>query len=165
MGSGPGTRAGWLAISLFILLNLGIGILSGPLRYLDDQDRFVWKTRIAYLNRRAPDRLKMAFLGDSQIMSGILPAVIDPTGTSVNLGLPSMQPEGIETLLLEPVLKKNTEMIFFNPGPYSLYTTDNTASFGNYIRSVAPVASLGLQGRGLLYRNASLARQIPSRLL
>lgn len=132
------------SILLFLILIGGVNLLLSwkeeDLSYIKEQDRFVWHTKISNIRNGSVKDVEYLFLGDSQVMSGVLPDRLDGnyfSGRNIyNLGLPAMQPEGL--LVLTDTILANMprlKVIFMNVGPYSLFTNDNLRAFDKYYLS------------------------------
>jgi len=143
-------RPALLAFALIAGANLLGACWEDELARLRDPDRFVWRSKIQALrNGELADR-RVWILGDSQTMSGILPAELGaPPDAVYNLGLPAMQPEGLQSLLQwlpeqseapEPPRSPGEppapgELVaIVNIDPYSLFRSHVTRAFQNYYR-------------------------------
>ena len=149
--TGKGRLSLFFAFCLFLLPNVFLPFFPDARDSLKERDRFVWSRKIRELRGGRSSPVDLLFLGDSQVMSGLLPGVWKEeqpgSGSVRNLALPSFQPEGIEALMPE-ILESGTKRIIVNLGPYSLFETDNTRAFFNYYHREMPLDSLMHPERG-----------------
>jgi hypothetical protein len=134
--------AGFAAVLTVLLLN---GVLAAVpdwnvVARLRDPDRLLWFQKIKQVREGAPSfrAADLLILGDSQAMSGIVPEILDQAlGTrSINLGMPSQQPEGL--LALARLLPDSTTLrrrVVLNINPFSLFQSPVMQSFRYYYRS------------------------------
>lgn len=123
-------------ILFFILLNVAAWSFRGNIQLLSDPDTFIWNHKIQMLESGELKDVKVVILGDSQTMSGIVPGLLEKSlgKKTYNLGLPAMQPEGLEAMV--PLLKRaGVETVIVNINPYCLFRTEVFDSFLTYYRS------------------------------
>lgn len=130
-------RPFFLFVVTAVFLVFGPALLEGPISKIKKTDLFVWHEKITVLNKEKSIPGQIAYIGDSQIMGAILPERIRKlTGLEgVNLGLPAMQPEGMEAIV-EKVLHvmPGLKIVVLGTGPYTLLRNDNYGSFLDYYR-------------------------------
>lgn len=129
-----------LSLLLFVLVNvLFIEPASYSRRWLDE-DLVVWN----YKWNASMPRANIAALGDSQVMSGILPSEFRRRGQSlVNMGLPSQQPEGLFPLIER--LPEGTRLVIIGVSPYFMFKSEVVQSFYTYYRATAPFSLADLR--------------------
>lgn len=134
--------AGFVACATIVLANLVLLAAPAwnPFTDLRDPDRLLWFTKIEQVLAHAPElqAADVLILGDSQTMSGVVPEVLDgQLGTrSLNLGMPSQQPEGLLTLAKRlPDARARSRRVILNINPFSLFQTEVMQSFTYYYRA------------------------------
>ena len=88
---------GVIALGIFTAVNWYISQKGELYWQRKDPDSFAWRTKVEWIRRGPIDKYSTLILGDSQAMSGVLPRALGPD--VYNLGLPSLQPEGLESLI------------------------------------------------------------------
>ncbi len=136
-----------LRFQYFLLLVLLTPGCSGSdsILYLERNDLFVWRKKIQVDLRERNDSVRILYLGDSQIMGGIVPSIVEKTAHlhGYNLGLPAQQPEGMEALLPHVFRTfPSLRYAIINVGPYTLLENDNRGAFLSYYRSTLLPGSL-----------------------
>jgi len=122
-----------LSVPLFLLLNLLSNAVSFRSKELLDSDLFVWDFKKTQLENLKEETL---ILGDSQAMSGILPADLAARGfPSYNLGVPSQQPEGLLRIARQiQSSAKPFKRVIVNVSPFTLFKSEVVKSFTTYYR-------------------------------
>ncbi|MCR9141949.1 MAG: hypothetical protein NXI24_06835 [bacterium] len=150
--------AGFAAASTLLACNalLILAPAWNPFTDLRDPDRLLWHTNIAQIRERSLKlrETELLILGDSQVMSGIVPAVLDARlkTPSLNLGMPSQQPEGLHALahLLPDAASEagaGPRRVLVNINPFMLFQSPVTQAFRYYYRSeLARHAPVTLEG-------------------
>ncbi len=128
-------RALLLTLVFLILLNGGLALAGLPPAGWDNRDAFVWKRKLAWLRDGRLQNVETLIIGDSQAMSGILPAQSSGPWRTVNLALPSMQPEGWAVLLPEIFALPALRRVVVQIGPFSLLDTEIYDSFRGLSRA------------------------------
>ncbi len=143
---------------LFILWISPFFILDKT-RLLDRPDIFVWRTKLHQIEQQPISEYDVVYIGDSQVMGAILPGRIEQyTGLhGLNLGLPAIQPEGME-IVLKQVLNKSPHIRFvvLGIGPYSVLDSDNFGAFIDYYRQTMLPGYLSADD---LYHHAHILRK------
>ena len=121
-------------VTLFLIAaEVMVRTLEPVLTLSKDSDSFVWSEKLERISSGRLSGVRTIVLGDSQAMSGIVPA--DLGADAYNLALPSMQPEGL--LALVPRIRRLPQLrrVIINISPYSLFQSDVTAPFQTYARA------------------------------
>lgn len=140
----PARSTGLVAVLFIAMANFALMLAPAlnPFAELRDADRFLWYVKTARVRERVPEvtDARLLILGDSQAMSGIIPEILDErlkTQTpSINLGMPSQQPEGLLVLarFLPSVARDQRRRVIVNVNPFSLFESPVKQSFDYYFR-------------------------------
>ena len=106
---------------------------DAELRLAADSDSFVWTEKLGALSSARLRHVGTIVLGDSQAMSGILPAELGPD--AYNLAMPSMQSEGLLALASALERLPRLRRIIVNISPFSLFESEVTSAFQTYARA------------------------------
>lgn len=164
--------AAFIALVTLLAVNLLLAFVPGRNVFaeLRDPDRFVWYSKVALLRGGPVDTpensppVDTIILGDSQAMSGIVPEILDRAlgSRSVNLGLPSQQPEGLLALARYiPETLPGVRRVIVNVNPFSLFKTEVVQSFTHYYRAELARYSLEPAAPGEMLHQALLRAPLP----
>ena len=164
---------GLAAALIFAAANIALMLAPAlnPFTELRDADRFLWYAKTARVRERVAELAdaRLLILGDSQAMSGIIPEILDErlkTGApSINLGMPSQQPEGLLVLarFLPDVARDQRRRVILNVNPFSLFASPVKQSFDYYFRE--ELARYGASSNSLLEAFARPGEALHQRLL
>lgn len=131
----------WVAILLILSGEFLARLLEPRLKLAADSDSFVWSEKLALLSSRRLSGVQTIIVGDSQAMSGVVPAELE--GPVYNLALPSLQPEGLLPIAADFSQLPQLRRVVVNISPYSAFQSEVAGAFLTYAKAeLLPVRPL-----------------------